>query len=73
MTEHTQPQPMPTPGHGSVTRAVIADLLEREQQGIATYGTTLQTFNGRDALLDAYAECLDMAQYLKQAILERDS
>jgi hypothetical protein len=28
--------------------------------------------NGRDALLDAYEEALDLACYLKQAILERD-
>lgn len=65
------PQPMPTVGYQSVTRAVIADLAEREVQGIAHYGTTLKTFNGRDALRDAYQEALDLAQYLKQALMER--
>ena len=36
------------------------------------YGTALQPHNGRDALLDAYEEALDLAMYLKQAIVERD-
>ncbi len=70
---HTEPQPMPSPGRVSVTRAVMADLAARERQGIAKYGTTLQTHNGRDALVDAYQEALDLAQYLKQAILEREA
>lgn len=65
-------QPMPKPGKESVTEAVMADLRAREQKGIATYGTTLQTHNGRDALQGAYEEALDLAQYLKQAIMERD-
>jgi hypothetical protein len=39
--------------------------------GIAKYGTPLQTFNGRDPLIDAYQEALDLAVYLKQAIMER--
>lgn len=69
----TAPQPMPTPGAESVTRAVMADLVEREQLGIARYGTTLQTFNGRDALADAYQESIDQTQYLKQALMERDA
>jgi len=29
-------------------------------------------FNGRDALKDAYEEALDLAMYLKQAMIERD-
>lgn len=50
---------------------VIADLEERERQGITKYGTTLQTFNGRNALVDAYQESLNQSQYLKQAIIEK--
>ena len=73
MNEHTAPQPMPQPGRMSVTRAVMADLEARERQGIAKYGTTLLTFNGRDALVDLYQELLDAAQYVKQAILEREA
>lgn len=66
-------QPMPHPGRESVFAAVYEDLREREQQGIRTYGTTLQTFNGRDALWDAYEEALDLVLYLRQAIMERDA
>jgi hypothetical protein len=56
-----------------VTQAVIADLKEREQVGIKRYGRTLGTFNGRSALLDAYEEVLDLAQYIKQVLMEDDA
>jgi hypothetical protein len=56
----------------SITKLVHDDLYAREQKGIETYGTTLKPFNGRDALWDAYEEALDLAQYLRQAIFERD-
>jgi hypothetical protein len=36
------------------------------------YGKTLQTFNGRDALTDAYQESLDLCMYLRQMIEERN-
>jgi hypothetical protein len=51
---------------------VIADIEARKQVGYQRYGTLLQPFNGRDALMDAYQEALDLAQYLKQALVERD-
>ena len=35
------------------------------------YGIMLQTDNGREALWDAYQEALDLAMYLRQAILEK--
>lgn len=73
MSAYTAPQPAPQPGRESVTRAVMADLLAREQQGIAKYGTTLQTYNGRDALVDLYQELLDACQYVKQLLRERDA
>ncbi len=56
----------------SIQKLVRADLEAREQVGIERYGTPLQPNNGRDALLDAYEEALDLACYLKQAIVERD-
>lgn len=65
-------QPMPKPGQQDVTPALVALLKERQAQGIATYGTPLQTHNGRDALWDALEEALDLCQYLAQAIMERD-
>jgi hypothetical protein len=52
---------------------VIEDLRERLRVGTERYGTGLQAFNGRDALRDAYEEALDLAAYLKQCIVERDS
>ena len=32
----------------------------------------VQPFNGRDALVDAFQEALDLCVYLRQAIYERD-
>lgn len=64
-------QPCPTPGQEYVTEALIAELRQRQAKGIETYGTSLQTFNGRSALRDALDEALDLAQYLKQALMEQ--
>lgn len=52
---------------------VIADMRERDRVGRARYGTPLQANNGRDPLIDAYQEALDLAVYLRQAIAERAS
>ena len=62
-------QPLPSAGGESVTEALVGLIRQREAKGIATYGDTLRTHNGRDALRDA----LDLAQYIMQAILERDA
>lgn len=43
------------------------DLRYRRDFGLEKYGTLLQDDNGRDALLDAYHEGLDLMVYLKQA------
>lgn len=67
-------QPPPTPNHlQPVWSLVIADMQERDRVGRERYGTPLQPFNGRDALADAYAECLDMAVYLRQEMIERET
>ena len=55
----------------TVTDKVIADIKQRSEAGTKKYGKPLHTFNDRNALQDAYEECLDMAQYLKQAIMEQ--
>lgn len=52
---------------------VLADISARVDKGTKEYGEPLTSHNGRDALQDAYEEALDMAMYLKQAIVERDS
>jgi hypothetical protein len=57
-----------------VVEAVRADLLRRSQFGIAKYGTTLadNPADHRAKLQHAYEECLDMANYLKWAMMELD-
>jgi hypothetical protein len=52
---------------------VMADMAARIAKGADEYGEPLTTFNGRDALQDSYEEALDLAVYLKQAIMERDA
>lgn len=66
------PQPPPRQGQIEVTPLVIADLEARSLMGIQKYGTPLMTANGRDALLDAFQEALDLVVYLRQVLYERD-
>lgn len=49
---------------------VIQDMQDRHESGIKKYGTPLQAFNGRNALIDAYQELLDLCVYLRQKIEE---
>lgn len=67
---HVEPAPTPT-GGASMHDLVIEDMAKRKEFGLAKYGTLLQAGNGRDALMDAYEEVLDLAVYLRQAIEER--
>jgi len=70
---HIQDQPPPKPNYlPAVWDLVVSDMLDRDQVGRQRYGTPLQPHNGRDALMDAYQEALDLAVYLRQAIFERD-
>lgn len=57
----------------AVLPLVLADLNARVEKGARQYGEVLTTHNGRDALQDAYEEALDLALYLKQALIERKS
>ena len=67
-------EPAPVPNERrAVWSLVIADMQERDSEGRRKYGTPLQPFNGRDALIDAYQEALDLVVYLRQAIAERDA
>ena len=60
-------------GHGvEITPLVKDDLDARTAVGKATYGEPLKAHNGRDALVDAYQEALDLCQYLRQMLYERD-
>lgn len=67
-TPATVQQPKPITSTGDVWLSVIRDMEERREFGIAKYGTPLQVGNGRNALVDAYQEALDLCVYLKQAI-----
>jgi hypothetical protein len=64
------PPPLPNDGP-AVWDLVIEDMQARNFVGVQKYGTPLQPFNGRDVLLDAYEEAMDLTVYLKQALIER--
>jgi hypothetical protein len=66
-----QPPPVAN-GRPAVWDLVVADMRQRDAEGRRKYGTPLQTNNGRDALVDAYQEALDLVVYLRQAIEERN-
>ena len=66
------PQPPPEGEGVRVLDLVLQDLQDRAEAGRAKYGTYLRAHNGRDALMDAYQEALDLCMYLRQAIAERD-
>jgi hypothetical protein len=67
-------QPAPIPNDSiPIVDLVMQDLQSRKALGIQRYGTPLQAGNGRDALQDAYEEALDLCQYLRQAIEERNA
>ncbi len=57
-----------------VVEAVRQDLLQRSQLGIAKYGTTLADNPAahRARLQHAYEEALDLANYLKWAMMQLD-
>lgn len=66
-------QVLPTPNNrNAIHDLVSADLQERKEHGTRKYGTPLQAFNGRNQLLDAYEEVLDLAVYLRAALEEQN-
>lgn len=81
-----QPAPEPTGGEsmhdlvagdltiwwpeGAGVEWMRAELAERKRIGLDRYGTVLQAGNGRDALVDAFQEALDLTVYLRQALAE---
>lgn len=71
MKEATVIQPPPLPNaRRAVWDLVIEDMKARDKLGYKRYGTRLQPFNGRDALVDAYQEALDLCVYLRQKMEE---
>jgi hypothetical protein len=69
----TADQPTPHGTGREIFPLVVADLEERRQYGIRTYGEGLTANNGRDALQDLYQELLDAVVYIRQEIEERDN
>lgn len=67
-----QHEPPPKQGKVDVADLVMVDIQARVEAGLQKYGTKLQTHNGRDALMDAYQEAIDLVMYLRQAMAERD-
>lgn len=66
------PEPPPQGNDGPVVwDLVIQDMRKRDAMGVQKYHTHLQPFNGREVLIDAYQEALDLAVYLRQLIYEK--
>jgi hypothetical protein len=65
-----QPDPK---GRGRIILELVREDFElRAAAGLEKYGTELRAYNGRDALMDAYQEAVDLCMYLRQAMYERD-
>lgn len=50
---------------------VVKDMEERRRHGIDKYGVPVREDNGRDHLVDAYQEALDLCVYLRAEIERR--
>jgi hypothetical protein len=55
-----------------ITPLVQEDLEARTALGRAKYGKDFTSHDGRDSLRDSYEEALDLVQYLRKALYERD-
>lgn len=67
-----QPAPKQS-GYPTIHDEVAEDIRLRKELGKQKYGTELQPFNGRNPLIDAYQEVLDLSVYLRQMITEMQS
>lgn len=65
-----QPDPIKNE-NPAIVDLVVQDLKDRKQLGLKRYGVALQAHNGRNAILDAYEEAMDLVIYLKQALEEQ--
>ncbi len=55
---------------GLTLLALAEDMEQRDRIGVDKYGVPLRPFNGRDSLLDAYEESLDLVAYLANDAIE---
>lgn len=66
-----EPPPLPNPTAPAIWDLVVADMQERDSTGARKYGQRLTGGDGRNSLVDAYQESLDLAVYLRKAIWEQ--
>ena len=66
-----QKTPTANPNMPFVWDLVKMDFDARDEVGRVRYNMRLQPHNGRDALIDAYQEALDLVVYLRQALYEK--
>ncbi len=67
-------EPMPIQnGSRPIYELLIDFIRQRAELGLKTYKTYLQAHNGRDALVDALQESVDLNQYLMQMVVEAES
>jgi len=64
-------QKLPEGKGSNVGELVKKDIDERIKVGTQRYGEPLRSFNGRNALVDAYQEALDLVNYLRQCLDEQ--
>jgi len=73
MNSATKEQNLPLDSDGPDVISLVRDDLEaRARMGVETYGKRLQPHNGRNSLVDAYQEALDLGVYVKQRLLEEE-
>jgi hypothetical protein len=53
-----------------VEDAIVRGIEARRELGVRKYGTALQTFNGRDATVEAWEEAIDLLTYTHQIEME---
>jgi len=56
-----------------LTEEIYQDLKERSERGLEKYGHYLEDNNYQDMLQHSYEEVLDLAQYLKKEINNRNT
>ena len=87
MTDINTPQPPPIPRpdrrptwelviedarqNPHMTERILDDMANRHAFGVAKYGVPLTSGDGRNHLIDAYQESLDLLVYLRQELDER--
>lgn len=54
-----------------ITERILDDMAERHATGTKKYGVPLTAGDGRNHLIDAYQEALDLMVYLRQELDER--